>query len=255
MATRISGTAPADRREALFFFIMALIMAAAVVAGFAFQNYMGRSTFAVPAIYHVHAGVFLGWLAIYVTQNGLVASGNVAMHRRVGRLAAYLVPVMVVLAIWLTFVTLRRLGGPPSIAQPEFLFVNILHILAFAGLAFAAILMRRRTDWHRRLMFGAMATLAVPGVARLLPLPLFIPHVFPAIFAAGLIFPAIGMIADLRIRGRVHPAWAWAVVVPIAALSLGMAIASTSWATAYVANLVAGTTGAERPLEAFNPPM
>lgn len=244
-----------EQRERRFFLIMACVMAVTVVAGFGGNHLMGRSSFAVPAIYHIHAFVFLGWVALYVAQNALVTRGNVAMHRRLGPLALLLIPAMVVMAVWLTLFTLRFQGGPPFIAQHEFLFVNIFHIGAFAGLAIGALTMRRRTDWHRRLMFGAMATVSAPGLARLLPLPLMMPYVFPILFVASLVFPVIGIFADLRRHGRVHPAWIWACAVPIVALALGEAIASTEWAREYVAAHIAGTAGAERPMEAFLPPM
>jgi hypothetical protein len=245
----------AEQRERRFFFIMACVMAITVVAGFGINHLMGRSSFNVPALYHVHAFVFLSWVALYVAQNGLVTGGNIALHRRLGRLAVVLIPAMVVLGIWLTFFTLRFQGGPSFIAQNEFLFVNIFHIAGFASLAAAAIAMRRRTDWHRRLMFGAMATVSAPGLARLLPLPLLIPYVFPALFVASLVFPVVGMIADRKRHGRVHPAWIWASVVPIAALVVGEAVGSTEWAKEYVAAHVAGTPGAERTMEAYLPPM
>src|SRR3546814_8387381 len=62
--------------EAHFFWIMAVIMSAIIVAGFSVNLVLGRSTFAVPLAYHVHAAVFFGWVALYLAQNGLVATNN-----------------------------------------------------------------------------------------------------------------------------------------------------------------------------------
>lgn len=121
--------------EARFFFIMACLMAATTLGGFALMAGMGVSSFAVPWIYHVHAGVFIAWVALYVAQNSLILRGNIALHRRMGKLAVTLIPAMVLLAVTLTFMTLRILGGPPFFGQAEFLAVNLFHIAAFAVLA------------------------------------------------------------------------------------------------------------------------
>ncbi|MDZ7784681.1 MAG: hypothetical protein U5K56_17655 [Halioglobus sp.] len=148
---------PVARPDARFFLVMAWVMAATVITGFGLNLFMGRSTFSVPFPYHVHAAVFIAWTALYVTQNTLIFRGSIGLHRRLGKLGFLLIPLMVVLGIWLTLVSLRVRGGPPVFGQAEFLFVNICHILAFAALAAWAVHMRGRTDWHRRLMYGATA--------------------------------------------------------------------------------------------------
>jgi hypothetical protein len=73
-----------DRGEARFFFIMACLMAATIVAGFSFNIVVGRSSFALPPVYHFHAIVMIGGLGLYVAQNSLILAGNVALHRRLG---------------------------------------------------------------------------------------------------------------------------------------------------------------------------
>ena len=83
MAT-IPYSTDADRGEARFFFTMACVMAALIVAGFAFNLVMGRSSFAVPWLVHFHAWVMMGWVALYLLQNTLIFAGNVALHRRLG---------------------------------------------------------------------------------------------------------------------------------------------------------------------------
>lgn len=63
MATVFAGNAPrtAEQAERRFFMIMSAVMVIVTIAGFALNFAMGRSTFASPAIYHVHALVFMGW--------------------------------------------------------------------------------------------------------------------------------------------------------------------------------------------------
>ena len=254
MATLTADHSRATRGEHRFFLVTAWMLAVLVPGGFLFNLAMGRSSLELPLIYHVHAFAFFGWVVIYATQATLGAKGNIAVHMRLGQIAFLWIPLMLVLGVWLTFVTLQVLGGPPFFSQSEFLAVNLLHLAAFGGLAFAAVAMRRNKAWHKRLMFGAMATVGAPGIARLLPLPFLVPYVFHVLFAVMALFPVAGMVMDKRVHGKIHPAWWWALLVPVAALLVGEAIGATGYAHNWVADHVAGTPGGERPAGPFMPP-
>ena len=160
MATAAQPQPVASTGEHKFFLIASWILGVLTVGGFALNAAMGRSSFDVPIVYHIHAFVFFGFVALYVTQATLAARGNTALHMRLGQLAALWIPLMLAAGVWLTFKTLQVLGGPPFFDQSEFLVVNLLHLAAFGGLAFAALRMRRQSDWHKRLMFGAMVTVS-----------------------------------------------------------------------------------------------
>ena len=241
-------------REHGFFLTMAIAMALVIVAGFAANLALGRSSFALPLLYHVHAFVFFGWVVLYVTQNALVASGSLALHRRLGWLAAVWAPVIAILGIAMTFYSLGRTGGLPFFDVREFLFANILLVLTFAGLVAAAIVNRRRTDWHRRLMFCAMAYLTGPGFGRLLPAPLLIPWAYwIAAFVAPSIFPLIGMAFDFRRNGKIHPAWLWGIGAALTAFVVADLIAYSAPGTAFARAVIAGSPAADRDLRAHFP--
>lgn len=246
-ATDLSG-------EHRFFMISSWLLGIMTVGGFALNAAMGRSSFDVPLVYHVHAFIFMGFVALYMTQATLAARGNTALHMRLGQISLVWIPLMLVAGVWLTFETLRVLGGPPFFGQAEFLVVNLFHLAAFGGLAFAALRMRKHPDWHKRLMFGAMVTVSSPGIARLLPLPLLIPWVFPVLFGVVSLFIIAGMVMDRRVHGRIHSAWWWSLLVPFAALGIGEVIGATNYARTWVAGHVEGTPGEERPAEPFMPP-
>src|SRR3546814_11367164 len=91
--------------------------------------------------------------------------------------------------------------------QNEFLFSNTMLLMLFGAMVIVALRRRRHTGWHRRLMLSAMSILTGPGIGRLLPMPLLMPHSWRISIAVTMIFPVIGMIADKRRHGRVHPAW------------------------------------------------
>jgi hypothetical protein len=97
-------------------------MALVLVAGFSIQLAMGRSTFASPVSVHLHALIFFGWTVLYVLQNGLIATGSVALHKRLGWLATIWVPAMVVMGIYVTVSMVQR-GAVPFIFQPLYFLV------------------------------------------------------------------------------------------------------------------------------------
>lgn len=253
--TAIAHRAPLGaHRDEGFFLGGAIAMALVLVAGFSLQLAMGRSTFAAPLLVHVHAVVFMGWVAIYVTQNVLVATGVMAWHRRLGWLATVWMAAMLVLGLLVTLAMVRRGQAPFFFRPQQFLIFNPLTLFAFIGLTSAAIALRRRTDWHRRLHFCGMAMLLGPGFGRLLPAPLFIPWAWEVTFAAGLLFPAAGMIADLRRDGRVHPAWICGLAVMLGAFVLIEAITYSPVGAAIYQAAVAGFDAATPGLQFGTPP-
>lgn len=256
LAETNNAAAPAASaaRDERFFLTTAILMALVLVAGFTLNVVMGRSTFASPLPVHVHALVFFGWTTLYVTQNVLVHRAQIAIHRRLGRLAGLLIPLMVIVGTYLT-IRMVQAGRVPFFFQPAyFLVMNPLTVFAFAGLAVAAVVQRRRTAWHRRLMFCAMAMLLGPGFGRLLPGPLLMPWAPSAIFAAIMLFPLAGVVADLRRSGRVHPAWIWGIGTMLAVQCAIGLIARSPVGVALYTHVVAGTPGAAFPALDYPPP-
>lgn len=241
-------------RDEGFFLGGAIVMALLVVTGFSVQLALGRSSFASPPLVHAHAVVFMGWVGIYLLQNTFVATGRMALHRRLGWLATVWVVAMAVLGCAVT-VALARRGGFAFFFRPLlFLVFGPVTLLAFAGLTAAAVTLRRQTDWHRRLHFCAMSVLLSPAFGRLLPLPLLIPWATEAVAAACLIFPLAGIGADLRRSGKVHPAWLWGVATIIGATLVSEAITYSPVGGAIYRAVLAGSPGAAfAPLD-FPPP-
>ncbi len=127
-------------------------------------------------------------------------------------------------------------------------------MITFAGIALAGIAMRARSDWHRRLMFCAMASITGPGFGRLLPMPFLIPWGWwMASVIVPMIFPIIGMIADKRRTGTVHKAWFVGIAALIGSQLLADAIAYSPAGIAITRSVVAGTPGAAREMRAHFP--
>lgn len=245
-STRTTG----DER---FFLTASALMVLIVLAGFSFQFAMGRSSFAVPWPVHLHAILFMGWVAFFGTQVALATTGSVALHKRLGWLALPLIPALVVVGT-ATTIRMVRLGHVPFFFTPGyFLVMNPTSVILFAALAIWAIRLRRRTDWHRRLMLCAMAMLMGPAFGRLLPMPFLIPVAGLAAIAGGLAFPIAGAIADKRRTGRVHPAWLWGLGFVLTGITVSEIVGRSALAGELVALVAAGSPGATVPAMAYPP--
>jgi hypothetical protein len=254
MAT-IPYSTDTDRGEAKFFFTMACVMAATIIAGFSFNLAMGRSSFALPWLVHFHAWIFLGFIGLFLAQNFFILSDNVALHRRLGWLSLVFIPAMVVMGILITRWSLLDHGGPPFLAENQFLISNPLHVVGFAVLSGWAIAIRKNTGWHRRLMFCAFAMLTGPGVGRLLPAPLLIPYVwYLSAVLPPILFALVGVLADRRRYGRSHPAWWCGIAMVVGVQIVADAIAYSPMGIEFTERFVAGTPGAMRSMQAFLPP-
>lgn len=253
MATA-SDHSPHMTAEMRFFRMMAWVMSIIIVTGFSVNLAMGRSSFDVPIAYHIHAGIFMGWIALYLAQHMSIAAGNRALHISLGRLAYVWIPAMVIAGSALLIVVARSNGGPFFFNASEFLISNITLLWTFGGLAWWALHARRHTGWHRRLMLCSMAMLTGPGLGRLIPMPLLIPYAWTAVIALTWIFPLIGMVHDKRRNGQVHPAYWWGLGIYVAVFIVSMLRAYSPAGYAITDWVIAGTPGAERPMAPFLPP-
>jgi hypothetical protein len=230
MATTIDGgtsgggLSSATERDRSFFLIMAMVIAATVVSGFTLQFIAGRSSLGAPWWVHVHGLTFMGWLLIYLTQNFLVWRGDLASHRKLGRVAAFYVGWMVLVGLSLNTLAAINHRIPPVFEPNVFLVMDWMTVIVFAGLTWAGVRNRLRTDWHRRLMLCGAIIVMTPGVGRLLPLPLLGTWIIWTIWAAT--------------RGRVHPAYAWGFGTITLAIALIRPIAFTPPLLALTAKLM-----------------
>jgi hypothetical protein len=246
-------TQAGTRDGKLFFLISAIAMVLVIFAGFSLQLAMGRSSFQAPPLVHAHAIVFMGWVVIFLLQNLLIATGQVRLHRPLGWIAAaWLVP-MLVLGCLVTVNMIREADVPFFFRPLQFLVFDPVSLIAFIALTIAAIALRRATPWHQRLHYCAMAILMGPALGRLLPMPLLIPWGWEATFIATLVFPLIGVLADLMRNGRVHPAWIWGIGAMFAMFAAVEAITYTPVGTALYDAVAAGSPGAAVDPLAFPP--
>jgi hypothetical protein len=236
-------------RDERFFLISSVVMAMVVFLGFGLNVALGRSTFAAPPRFHLHALLFMGWTSLFVAQAALAGTGARTLHRRLGWLAVVWMPLMVASGVYITASNVRQGRVPPFFEPAYFLVMNPMHILAVAGLVCAAVLLRRQTQWHRRLMFCSMSLLLAPAFGRLLPMPYLVPYAGIVVIIPCLAFQFAGVIRDLRKDGRVHPAWWWGIAASIGVVILIQLIAYGPLGLAIYEAVTGGAAGALPALE------
>ena len=151
---------PSFPRSSTFFVGLGVWSFVLVGAGFGPQLYDAlRGTTYIPVAAHVHAAIMTAWLVVYTVQAGLVARGDLRRHRRLGWIGAG-----VAAAAWLsmavaTVTALRRFDPDRFGFLVLPLLIQLGSIVVFPIFVVWAIVLRRRTAWHMRLM--AFATFAV----------------------------------------------------------------------------------------------
>lgn len=203
MAT-IAGRAA---REESFYQKMAVGLAIFIL--FAFGQFAARGLVdyrQAPLIVHIHALVMVFWLGLLVVQATLAQRLGMGLHRRIGWAGLGFAIVIPPLAIATSVAMLRAHLVPPFFNPAFFLALVAVEAITFGGLVIAAIAMRRRTDWHRRLLIGATLILLEPAFGRLLPMPLM--GNWGEWVAMALQLLALGIMArhDLVRRGTIHSA-------------------------------------------------
>lgn len=237
MATIAGSERGVLQKERNFFLYMALALAGVTVIGFLRFLALGLSDFGEPWFVHVHGVSMMVWLALYVAQNGLVARGDLALHRRLGILAAlWSVWVPLVGAMVLAFNTATA-RTPPFFSAEFMIALDGSCVAAFCALTWAGIALRGRTDWHKRLILCGTIALIQPGLGRLLPLSVLGSGIAYMLFPAHFLFLAVAAGHDLRLRGRIHPAYGLGLAVLVAMTLLPGPLAGTPPLTGLVAAL------------------
>lgn len=212
MASRVEGArVEAPQRgymaDQAFFARYSILIALFIIASFAQFSLRGFVDIrTVPPVVHAHAAVMVTWLALFVVQNQLVHRGQLALHRTVGWVSAAVVAAVAVLGCAVGYEALRVHMVPPFFTPAFFLSLTWIEAPAFAAVVAWAVSQRRKTQWHRRLMFAATFILLEPALGRLLPMPLMGGYGEWAALLVQLGFVAVLARHDRKILGSVHPA-------------------------------------------------
>jgi hypothetical protein len=141
---------------------------------------------------------------------------------------------MLVMGVAATLYAIRYNFVPGFFPRPIFLVMNLIGICVFAGLVAAGIAMRKRAEWHKRLMLCATISILRPGLGRLLPMGAFGAVAPLVMFGVIALFAFAGPVADVIVRRRIHPAYNWGVSTILLSMILIGPIALSPLANAVV---------------------
>jgi hypothetical protein len=210
VAGRGAKTKRAGLWDKYFYFAMSLAMTVVVVYGF--SRTMGERIIhpktPPPTVLYIHAVVFYGWLAFFISQSALIRTKNVKLHRTAGWFGVALGVVIPVLGIS-TAITMNRIRFfvRHEADAPAFMLVPFFDILCFTITFVLAIYWRKRPEFHRRLILIASCALTAAGWGR-----------FPGSFFQGNYFYAgvdalilLGVVRDWIVSRSVHVVYRYAL--------------------------------------------
>jgi hypothetical protein len=201
--------------EEYFYFGMSLLVAAVVLYGFGHtvDSRLIHGNPPRPILLWVHAYLFSGWVAFYITQSVLVRIRRVKFHRTLGWAGAALGTSMVVIGPWVAVVMARFDTNQLHRANRDaFLIVPLTDMVVFAICFGLAILWRKKPERHRRLMLIATCALTGAAFGRM---PMMHAPLYFYSGIDGLIL--LGLLRDLAVSGRIHNLYLIAIPLLVAA--------------------------------------
>jgi hypothetical protein len=151
---------------------LSLLCALIVFAGF-WPSYFKSAVVGAadhPAIIHIHATVYVGWLLLFIAQAWFAGTGRIAVHMKIGNCAVYYGVLVILTGLMVTFGTFYLDVRSDEITQSQTAFLSsgpLLDMLVFAPFFGAAIYFRKISELHKRLMIVAATSLLIAAVGRM----------------------------------------------------------------------------------------
>jgi hypothetical protein len=212
-----------------FYFFMSLLILVLVTAMFSttVPARLFHPAIAPPSIVWLHGAVFYGWVLFFILQSGLVKIRKTRWHRTIGWFGVALGIAVVGLGVSTAvvmhrfeFLTLHQ--GPNAILSVA---IPLWDIACFAVVFTLAILLRKKIEYHRRLMLIASCALTAAAWGRMPE------SVLPGFwFYAGVdLLIGMGAARDLLVNGKIHRVYRMALPVFIAGQIAVSQITNAEW--------------------------
>jgi len=149
---------------------LALLMGVMAIVGF-WRTYFG-ALFAgrseAEGMIHLHAAIFMGWIAIVIAQSWFAIQGRIALHIRFGKIGMAYGVALVVFGLYFSLTKFAHKVAEVGVdgATGGFL-APFVDSLTFAILLGCAWFTRKRPEYHRRFIFLATLALIIVPIGRL----------------------------------------------------------------------------------------
>lgn len=201
-AVRTPRTRRTPKKLHAFFVTFASVFALIVFTGFSRTFFIPvvEGTFSRPWVVHVHGALFFTWTGLLLLQAVLAATRRLKLHRRIGAIAAWLiVPMLVLGSVVAVRDTINDFHAGEGNGALSFFYGELADLAMFGLLAGAAMLLRNKPEYHKRLVILGSLGLLGAAFGRITEIAPAYPYVFFGLIVSVALY-------DLRSRRSVHPA-------------------------------------------------
>ncbi len=212
-----------ESRDARFFVWLAAACALIGIGGFVptYWLQVPVGTFIGTPLMHLHGLLFTAGVLLHLVQSWLIEQRRYRNHRSWWLLGVALASMMVAVG---TALAVRGVAKEVAVfgdAARRFLIAPLFALVAFPVFMGFSMIRLKQSDWHRRLIFVATASLLGAALARVfftifagfgpgmrpgVHAPLPVNTTFMPVMLSNLVIVA-GMVHNWRTLGRPHPAW------------------------------------------------
>jgi hypothetical protein len=192
-------------------------------------------------VLHVHAVLMGSWLLLFLAQATLMATGRPAHHKRLGLIAVFLAPAVVVAMIgvakssWsLAASTPADLLTPRELSRINFqsnvLLEQVRMVILFTVFVSWGFLCRRRDpETHKRMMLLAAVMPLPAAIDRIMWLPGTMAQAAAFMPMYTLLWLLPVLIYDFTRRGRVHRAYVIGIILNLPFVAISYFLWGSPW--------------------------
>ncbi|MEO6249027.1 MAG: hypothetical protein ABIO85_10685 [Sphingomicrobium sp.] len=186
----------------VYFVAFTSIFVALVLTGFSRRYFIpiANGTFSRPAVVHIHGLLFLTWTLLLLLQASLAATGRLRVHRKIGSIGAWLIiPMLSLGTLVAARDTVHDFNNGDGQAALSFFYGELADLAQFGLLAGAAMLLRYKPDFHKRLVIIGSLGLLGAAIGRIPEISAYTSFILDGLIASVAVY-------DLASHRRVHAA-------------------------------------------------